>query len=184
MKSTLAGRLGDLDAEDLQIVERLEVADVETDTGAGPEEQQNAAAGAPRQIVLVDLGDAGTEVRLRFEHARSDECVRTDAEALLATEGNPEDQIARRRERAAAAQLGLAVEVWTETDVALEAEDATAHEENARAPVELLGVERFREFLAGIAAEIHTEERNEQCVCPRGNRREHDRDERSAERSG
>ncbi len=138
----------------------------------------------PRQIVLVDLGDAGPEVRLRFQQARADEAVRTDTEALLAAEGNPEDEVTRCREHVAAADVGLAVEVWTEADVALEAEDAAAHEGKAHAPVELTGVERLRELRAGIAAEIHAEERNKQCVCPRGYRREQDRDERSADGSG
>src|SRR5687767_93649 len=60
----LPRRLSECDAEDLQIVERAEVAHVETDTGTGAEEQQNAAARAPRHIVLVDLCGVGTEVRL------------------------------------------------------------------------------------------------------------------------
>ena len=124
------------------------------------------------------------KVRRRFQQAGADDAVRTDAEALLAAEGNSENQVARRGERVAAANVGLAVEIRAESEVPLEAEDTASHEGNTCAPVELTGVERFRELLAGIAAEIYAKDGINIPSLPRRLRRKRYRDERNGDDSG
>jgi hypothetical protein len=184
VKSTFPGGLRDREAEDLQIIEGPEVAHVATDAGTGPEEDQDAAAGAPRHVVLIDLGDAGAEIRRRLQQACADDGRRPDAEALLAAERNPDDQVARRRERVAAARVGLAVEIRTESEVALDTEDAAAHEGKARAPVELAGVERFENCLPESPPKFTPKNGMNMTVCPRRHRRECDRDECNCDDSG
>src|SRR6478736_4957436 len=138
----LARCLRDREAEDLEVVEGAEVTDVAAQADFRAEEQHHAAARAPGEVGVADIDAAAAEVGVGVEHAGAEHSVRTDAESFLAAERNAEQHAPRRGDRAAAADIGLAVEVRAVAEIALEAEHAAAHPAEAGAEVELTGVER------------------------------------------
>ena len=113
----------------------------------GSEEEHQAAAKVPREFAIVEAGDIPKRVDLRTKHAEPYQGIRTNADACLTADWNANEQIARRGQNAAAADVGLAKEVGTVSEISLDAEDASAHVGQAETPVDALRIDRVRNLL-------------------------------------
>src|SRR4051812_19936681 len=128
--------------DQVERAERAEVAQVEPQADMRPEEEHGAATKVPRRLGFVDAREVRQCVNFRAHHAESRERIRPKADARLAADWNPDQQIAGRRQHAAAAEVRPAVEIRTVCDVPLEADNPSAHEGETGTPVEPLRIHR------------------------------------------
>src|SRR6185295_3609535 len=121
------------------------------------EEEHRAAAKVPRRFTVVETEHVGERIDLRANHAETRESIWTKSDPSLATDGYANQQIARRRQDAAPAHVGLAVKVRAMRDVRFEAEHTSTHVSEGHAPIEALRIDRICKWLPRVAAEIYAD---------------------------
>jgi len=123
------------------------------------EEEHCATAKVPRDFAVVEVQYVTERVDLGADYPDARQGIRTEANAFLSADWNAKEQVAGRGQHAAAADICLAVEIGTMCDIRLESDDAGAHEGEACAPVQALGIDRIPRLvdtwqLLGIVAVI------------------------------
>src|SRR4030095_11568854 len=99
------------DADEIGGTERAEIPDVATEADVVSEEEHRTAATVQRPIALVQAQHIAARVELGAHDADARQRIRTKADTALTTDGHAKQQVARRGKNAAAANVGLAVEV-------------------------------------------------------------------------
>src|SRR4029079_7570335 len=155
------------EADEIRGPERAEIPDVAPNADVVAEEKHRAAAKVPRGFAVVEVQHVTESVDLGTHDAKARQGVRAKANNFLTAYRNAQQQVAGRGEHAAAADIGLAIEVGAVCDVRLHPENSCAHESEADTPVETLRVDRIRDRLARIAAEVHAQKRNDHAVGTR-----------------
>src|SRR5688572_2415567 len=133
----------------------------------GREEHQHAATEVPSDLVLVEVAPRRLEcLTLCVNDPDANDAVGANTKPLLPPERDAQHHIAERGEYVAAAEIGLAKEIGTVSEVSFDPDDAAAHPREAGAPVEAACVNCVAELTVGLAAEVPADERNEEPVGP------------------
>ena len=105
--------------------------------------------------------------------------------ALVVAEGSAGSQVPRADEHVLPPASVLPSKSGLNPEEPFETERLLLHEGNARGPFVLTSLDEAPRLLAGIGTkDARRRNRDQQIVCPRGHRREHDHDEHDGDDSG
>jgi hypothetical protein len=163
---------GQRDAFDLVLLEGTEVAIIALDADVSAEEAHHAPAQGVAGLVGLEHVDAD-DVDLTADEAHPAGDVRPNTQPPLTADGDADDNRRhQRRHTVVPERAEVTEEVVRAREVQLGPDDAALHAADADAPRQLGSIVRgFVEGLAGVAAEIHPDEGDDEAIGERRTRR-------------